>query len=185
MLSNSLTYWIKQVFFIIVFFADFKLNPTTRSQTAFYYIFQSITVQFSTVSILHPAHRVTPTDWNEIQKVKRYIRVQSSIILMEREKGICLSWIAFSLVATHKYITFIVHHRRKKGKVKICHNFNKSASVYSEMLSFRCSDFQFKTKKKCTKVYMDSMWGRFCSIECEDLKERKDLSRIEFSQWLL
>lgn len=22
---------------------------------------------------------------------------------------------------------------------------------------------------------MDSMWGRFCSIECEDLKERKGL----------
>lgn len=109
-----------------------------RSQTAFYYIFQSITVQFSTVSILHPAHRGTPTDRNEIQKVNRYIRVQSSIILMEREKGIHLSWIAFSLVAIHEYITFIVHHRRKekkkkkKKKVKICHNFNKSASVYSE-----------------------------------------------------
>lgn len=101
-MTNRYSFWIQ--------------HNNRRSQTAFYYIFQSITVQFSTVSILHPAHRGTPTDWNEIQKVKRYIRVQSSIILMEREKGIHLSWIAFSLVATHEYITFIVHHCRKKKK---------------------------------------------------------------------
>lgn len=94
----------------------FRFTTTKRSQTAFYYIFQSITVQFSTVSILHPAHRVTPTDWNEIQKVKRYVRVQSAIILMEREKEIHLGWFAFSLVATHEYITFNVHHCRNKNK---------------------------------------------------------------------
>lgn len=60
--------------------------------------------------------------------------------------------------------------------MKKCLNFNKSASVYSEMLSFRCFDFQFKTKKKMYKSFsMDSMWGSFCSIEYEDLKERKGL----------
>lgn len=82
-------------------------------------------------------------------------------------------------MATHEYITFIVHHCKKK--VKICHNFNKSASVYSEMLSFRCFDFLFKTKKK-KKMYqsfsMDSMCGRFCSIECEDLKRKGLKDRI-------
>lgn len=166
-----------------------------RSQTAFYYIFQSITVQFSTVSILHPAHRGTPTDRNEIQKVNRYIRVQSSIILMEREKGIHLSWIAFSLVAIHEYITFIVHHRRKEKKKrkrkkwKYVTTLTKVLLYTVKMLSFRCSDFQFKTNGgggECTKSFsMDSVWGHFCSIVCVKIWRREDFSRIDFSQWLL
>lgn len=153
-----------------------------RSQTAFYYIFQSITVQFSTVSILHPAHRGTPTDWNEIQKVERYIRVPSSILSMEREKEnpSQLNRI-FTCGHTRIHHIYCTSLQKKKRKVKVSHNLNKSASVYSEM-AFRCSAFQFKTKKiKLYKSFsMDSMWGHFCSIESEDWKER-----IDFSLWLL
>lgn len=56
----------------------------------------------------------------------------------------------------HIYCTSL----QKIRKVKVSHNLNKSASVYSEM-AFRCSDFQFKTPKKCTKVFVWTL--------CEDI----------------
>ena len=68
-------------------------------------------------------------------------------------------------------------------KVRIRHNFNKNASVYSEV-SFRCCVFSIlkPRNKKCTSFNMDSTWGHFCSIEREDSK--RNVSRIEFSLWL-
>ena len=72
---------------------------------------------------------------------------------MEREKGIHLSWIAFSLVATHEYITFIVHHRRKKEKWKYVTTLTKVLlytvkCCHSDALIFNLRP----RKKKCTKV---------------------------------
>lgn len=65
-----------------------------------------------------------------------------------------------------------IQKSRLRGKK--CHNFNKRATVYSEMLSFRFSNFQFKTKKK--KMYKSfNIWA-----VCEDvfvLTERKGLAK--------
>lgn len=57
--------------------------------------------------------------------------------------------------------------------MKICHNFNKSASVYSEMLSFRCFDFLFKTKgKKCSRVLAWTLYENVFVPLSEDFKRK-------------
>lgn len=157
-----------------------------RSQTAFYYIFQSITVQFSTVSILHPAHRGTPTDWNEIQKVKRYIRVQSSIILMERKGNPSQLNCIFTCGHTRIHHIYCTSSQKKKEKWKYVTTLTKVLLYTVKCCHSDALIFNLRPRKKMYKsLSMDSVWGHFCSIECEDLKERKDLSMIDFSQWLL
>lgn len=76
----------------------------------------------------------------------------------------------------HIYCTSL-QKKKKKRKVKVSHNLNKSASVYSEM-AFRCSDFQFKTKKKlnCTKVLVWTVCEDIFVPLSEDWKERIDFS---------
>lgn len=97
----------------------------------------------STLSILHPARCGTPTYWNKIQK-KRW-RVQGCRALSyqwKEKKEISIELQVILLVATHKYITFIVHRRENKEEMSqllkkvLLYTVKKKKNCHSNALTY-------------------------------------------------